>query len=48
MNEKEIKQAIEEYAIENGFEDILGIISDLIEERGDMLDYQINTRGGYI
>ena len=43
MNEEEIKKVIEEYATQEGFDDVLGIISDLIEERGDRLDYSIRS-----
>jgi hypothetical protein len=44
MDAEELKKVIEEYGMREGFEEILGIISDLIEERGDMLDYSIKTR----
>ena len=43
MNEEDIKKAIGEYATREGFDDVLGIISDLIEERGDRLDYSIRS-----
>jgi len=41
---RKLEKAIEEYAIRESFEDVLEIISDLIEERGETLDYEIFNR----